>query len=84
MYCNFKFESQIPQNGRLFHLQLFSSVKLIVLSSFSAGNSCIRGQTTTVTASASTYQIQSGEKQFKKVLISRLLFGVCPTLHTSN
>ena len=33
-YCNFKFEPQIRQNGRLLYRKLFNSVKLVVFSSF--------------------------------------------------
>ena len=48
-YCNFKFESLIRQNGRRFYRQLFNSVKLVAFPPFSAGNSYVRGQTTTAT-----------------------------------
>ena len=33
-YCNFKFEPQIRQNGRLLYRQLFNLVKLVVFSFF--------------------------------------------------
>ena len=65
-------------------------------ASFSAGNSCVTGQTIDsvrpsqrlhqcrFSTCARTYQIQSGEKQFyvQDSLVSRSLFGVCSSPHT--
>ena len=61
--------------------------KLVVFP-FLAANYCVkvrppqRLQPCLFSTCARMYLIQSDEKQFKMVLVSRSLFGICPSPHT--